>query len=407
MKNSYLLILIGLLLFRISIFPSFGKLLNSVEIKDGFVCDTIINPNEQNVIGLASFSYPPPVDSKILMRNLSPTTPDITSLGRYVMQPPDFSSGLPQITIPLFEITDQDISYPISLFYNYSGFRLNESSTSLGLGWGINQGVIIRLVKHLPDENAVLKKFEEWNNNLVEEWDTGYIGEDFVNWTRRDDLYNLTFNRLFYKLYDAQPDLYIYNFGGYSGKFLWINSEVVKLDHNDILIERTSSWNGNFILTTPDGIKYTFIPSETLYSWPSSISPTVCPSEIPFNVNSGGGYTSAWLLSEIKSNKTKAKIEFEYGNFTSRPSNPELTTTLSFISPKNFGTYSIADYNKEENVYIPPSECRFIKNINSSTSKIKFTNKSRLDGGELVDSIKIYSIQDVAHPAKIIKFSSV
>ncbi len=69
------------------------------------------------------------------------------------MQPPDYSNGKPQVSIPIYTINEKDINFSLSLFYNSAGFKLNEESSEIGLGWGMSGGSITRIVKDLPDDD--------------------------------------------------------------------------------------------------------------------------------------------------------------------------------------------------------------------------------------------------------------
>ena len=108
------------------------------------------------------------IDPKSTLKQSTPLSPDVANIDRYVMSPPNLSNGLPQQNIPLFEIKENGVSFPMSLFYNYSGFRVKEEATSVGLGWGLTDAMIVREVKHIPDDHmGLMKKFEDCENEIV------------------------------------------------------------------------------------------------------------------------------------------------------------------------------------------------------------------------------------------------
>ena len=66
---------------------------------------------------------------------------------------PSLYTGAMSWTIPLFTYSDPDFNIPVSLDYNYDGFRPAAHSGEIGLGWALNcGGVITREVRGVPDE---------------------------------------------------------------------------------------------------------------------------------------------------------------------------------------------------------------------------------------------------------------
>jgi hypothetical protein len=71
---------------------------------------------------------------------------------------------VPNISVPLYTVTEGDIQLPISLSYHAGGIRVDETSGPIGLGWSLNAGgMISRTVYGGPDEgmthsNAVSPK---------------------------------------------------------------------------------------------------------------------------------------------------------------------------------------------------------------------------------------------------------
>lgn len=78
--------------------------------------------------------------------------PEAAQLGKYGNVPISLFTGTPTISIPIFEIKGIEISLPVSLSYNASGFKPQEAATWVGSGWSLNAGgVIARSVIGLPD----------------------------------------------------------------------------------------------------------------------------------------------------------------------------------------------------------------------------------------------------------------
>ncbi len=61
------------------------------------------------------------------------------------------STGQAEISIPLFMIKTGDIEYPINLFYNSSGIKVNQRASSVGLGWNLFLPQIAREIVDAKD----------------------------------------------------------------------------------------------------------------------------------------------------------------------------------------------------------------------------------------------------------------
>lgn len=123
-----------------------------------------------------------------------------SSLGKYTDIPVDLSTGIPNISIPLHNITDGNISLPISLSYHASGIKVSELSSWVGLGWSLNAGgIITRTVLDIKDDK----------NDLGTSHGYMYKGAE---------LNNLTNSTIWQ--HDKEIDIFSFNFNGYSGKFI-------------------------------------------------------------------------------------------------------------------------------------------------------------------------------------------
>lgn len=360
---------------------------------------------------LVNAQYFTGVDPKLIVGQLKPASPEVTAMTRYSMSPPSFSNGLPQQNIPLFEIKENGISYSLGLFYSYSGFRVKEDAPAMGLGWGLTEGMITRVVKHAVDENTYLeKKFGDLAQSLPEEIGPGAVDYYFyTNQVYIDQDYNFTMNRLFYKQYDGQPDLYIYNFNGYSGQFLWINEEAVNLDHNDIVIEGEMQDNTLvFTLITPDGVTYTFHEADKTMITPAPIIRPMDCNNNTVATYADYGYTTAWRLKEIKNNLTQAKVTFKYGvNFSSQNKGVEQISSLTLPAMRQVdNTFFCTDFNKEEYSARTINHSYFLEEIESDNHKVIVNTNTRMDGGQYrIEQMQVFNKTDLVTPVKTIAFT--
>ena len=72
-----------------------------------------------------------------------PPSPDAAALGKYGEIPVDKSTGIPDISVPLYEIKTPRFNLPISLSYHASGIKVDEISSWVGCGWVVNAGGVI------------------------------------------------------------------------------------------------------------------------------------------------------------------------------------------------------------------------------------------------------------------------
>ena len=85
--------------------------------------------------------------------NARPPSPEVAALAKYVDIPMSYTSGTPQIGIPMFSARSGIIEVPIALSYNASGIRVEEAATWVGLGWNLSTGpTLSRIIRGLPDD---------------------------------------------------------------------------------------------------------------------------------------------------------------------------------------------------------------------------------------------------------------
>lgn len=83
-----------------------------------------------------------------------PPSPTASALGKYVGNTISNFTGTPDISIPLYTIKLKDLSLPISLSYNPQEISVNNLSSNVGLGWSLNAGgVITRVIRDVPDDD--------------------------------------------------------------------------------------------------------------------------------------------------------------------------------------------------------------------------------------------------------------
>jgi len=246
-----------------------------------------------------------------------PPNPNVASLFKSTMTPVNEYSGLPSVSIPLYTVSEGAVSLPISLSYNASGIQVSEESGIVGLGWALNIGGAITRSVNGNDDFATssvgyLKHSQQYPDPVI--GSGGYFDPDQHGFVDSDSqskfLVNgilTSFDQTIYPYYqdnDFMPDMFYYNFNGYSGSFvLERNGNAVLTEKGGlkILVDTSSglSQSVKFTITTEDGTIYEFNKTEFTNFSGSGLG-------IP-------GYTSSWYLSKI-TDISGNHIDFIYEN---------------------------------------------------------------------------------------------
>ncbi len=209
-----------------------------------------------------------------------PPSPNAMALGRYGDHPVSLSTGVPEISIPIFTIQQADITIPISISYHASGIKVTDETGSIGLGWILNAGGrVSRFIVGKPDE------FHSFPNPLR--------SESSINLTWNDYLYLTTIED-----YDTEYDIFSYSLPNVTGKFILEAMNPVMLNHEPVKISLLSNHPLGFDITDANNIQYLLKEIE--------ITDT---------------HASSWLLTTVKSKlHPKDSVHFEYrqGRFDTR-----------------------------------------------------------------------------------------
>ena len=143
------------------------------------------------------------------VNKIVPPSPNASSLGIYGNIPVGHYTGVPNISIPIYEIKSGDFTLPIALSYHASGIKVAQEASSVGLGWVLNAGgCIVRKIKHWDDfayggyySDQSFPESDE-NNDVVDFRDSQYL--EYLNNNK-----------------DSEPDMFSYNFGNMSGSFFF------------------------------------------------------------------------------------------------------------------------------------------------------------------------------------------
>lgn len=231
-------------------------------------------------------------EADIQTPRIVPPSPDAAALAKYGAIPVDKSTGVPDISIPIYDIKTPRFDLPITLSYHASGIKVEEIASWVGAGWVLNAGgVITRSMIGWADDNSsgFLTNRSRIKSAAAITWpgDIQYIS-DVVN-----------------KRLDTDPDNFFFNFNHHSGSFVFgLDGNPVITPHQPI----NMSYNFNpqvgyisdFTITDESGNSYNFANREVVTS---SISALL----------SG---PSSWYLTRMVSADLSDTIQFYYSTDT-------------------------------------------------------------------------------------------
>jgi predicted Rdx family selenoprotein len=325
-----------------------------------------------------------------------PPSPQAASLTRYVDIPVSYYTGTANISVPIYTAQEGKVSLPISISYHPSGIKVADEASQVGLGWALNAGGVISRTVMGEDDFTLSRYFSPADNLPTNYFPTAnmQMGADIAN-------NQSAFNFNFYSQQDGgpktvslkveestnneyQPDIYNFNFAGYSGKFIISRTkEIIMNEKSDIRIKMIEANNGADIsweIKTPDGTAYLFNQKET------------------FRNAGGGNSVSSWYLTQITSPEGSA-ISLSYNTINDAFNYPQgaITETL--------GIHSIgATCNSGENPTpvlthtigrIPP---RYISTVylneitfQNGSVKFIFENREDLSYDKKLKTVEIYN----------------
>jgi YD repeat-containing protein len=245
---------------------------------------------------------------------LAPSSPEAAAFTKYGNYQVNLFTGIPDISIPLYEIKIGELNVPISINYHSSGIKVNEMASRVGLGWDLQSGGSIT--------RKIMGKPDELDGNYLSQTSTStarVMSNSEINHTTEAGLEYL--NNVDQGNYDVEPDIFSYSFPGHSGKFLFNqrnNYTPILIPVAPVAVSMTKVTNAiKLSITDESGIVYKFDSTE----WTSS----------------GGGIsvdaTSAWLLTDMISANKQDTVHLRYA------------TSGGGITDQYFSDYATLDDN--------------------------------------------------------------
>ncbi len=304
--------------------------------------------------------------SKPELYKVTHTPPEATSLGKYGEYPVSLYSGVPNIQIPIYQIDHGRIKIPISLSYHAGGIKVEEIAPSVGLGWALGAGgAITRSVRSMPDEQEYVGGWNFYTDPRPV--------QNMINPPNDVDsvlAYKNYWGRIIQGTVDGEPDSYSFNFGNYSGKFLYhqVDGKFYCAPHTAFRIERDQS---TFKITDENGIQYTFESTET------SLREAQNAEQVET--------ITTWFLTHIYDPVSTRSVSFTYAAYTiTYP----VTSSQSHYMPM-YGSDQLVSAKQN-----PFYSLKRLKRIDFEEGYIKFEhNQFRCDlpGDSALTGIKVYN----------------
>ncbi|QRY55964.1 hypothetical protein [Sphingobacterium siyangense] len=192
-------------------------------------------------------------------KNVFPYTPETSSLLKYQETPVSNYTGIPNISIPIYNVKSGSVELPVTLSYHAGGVLVSDIASSVGLGWSINTvAPITRKINGLTDENGVMKHDTDNIEN--------FLNSNIDNQKLRLGMAN---NPLFNEsIADLMSDEFAMSIDGFAGSFFYNpkNKKIVTFPMSDLKVDYyTKVFDPTYYsrldtinVTTTSGLKYTF-----------------------------------------------------------------------------------------------------------------------------------------------------
>lgn len=308
---------------------------------------------------------------KKLMPSPVPQSPNVAGLGKYGDYQVSHFTGIPDISIPIFEAKSGSLSVPIVLSYHASGVKPTDVASWVGMGWSLSAGgQVARNVQGKRDE-------EYFSSNPLNQNPT-VCGPPGVG-----DFYYLQYAAT--RVNDTEPDIFSYSFLGKAGKFILPNGSAPLLFPYAPIVINTFSGLNKFEITDEQGVIHRF----------GQNAQGVFSTDFTFATNGGNptlSATTAWHLMDILAPNSNDQISFEYQQLGASP-----THDISY-------SYTIMDQCYQAPNASCPFPYAFLQshNINSTINQAGLKTII-FENGKVVFELDSINRSDVPAPLKRLK----
>jgi len=339
------------------------------------------------------------LSSQAELPKIAPLSPETANIAKFSEVPVSYYTGVPNISIPITNLTGRSTSIPVSLSYHAGGHKVSDIASWVGLGWNLNTGgQIFRVMRQLPDD---------FSNGYINVSDgkkvQDFLGDDFSGKAQKIN------TAVHGNAADYAPDEFNFSFMGVSGKFMFNQNrspdapygEIIMFPKSDIIVEPTMDANGQFLewkITNTDGTQYIFggitesaqratdrITSTTSYSAGQNSLPADGPDPYTF------AYDTSWKLTRIITS-TNDIVSFDYEPISY--TNDCIPTGESDITRNGGNGYSRSSTQTSGTNYV-------IKRITTINGSVEFFRESNYREDLFYDQALDYIIVSNNHSQQI------
>lgn len=322
--------------------------------------------------------------------NVIPPSPNASSLAMYADYPVSYYTGIPQISIPLYEINIDGVQLPITLSYHASGTRVSQEASWVGLGWALNAGASISRTIRCYDDFNLWGSYSNGSTGVYK----GYFDQTSTTF---DDYYTNIYTQSctgaipdHILTSDSEPDAYYLNMPNYSTPF------VISKAGNGIFFDTSKKMKLQFhrgiyavdmTIIDTDGTEYIFNDQEITENYngnnafdygqidndPSDLD---SPNDLAKFTSLTSKYVSSWYLSKIITPR-KREITFTYEKES------YVNPTQESCINKNVSAYDLPTGYLNQNPHYTRSKSKYenvrLRKITWDEGFVEFIPSSRED----------------------------
>ena len=283
---------------------------------------------------------------KISQPQISPVSPEAAAVQKYICYPVNHSTGLADITIPLYTIKAGDLELPITLTYHSAGIKLHQLSGWVGTNWTLNaEPSVMREIKGIPDDAKrggyrTLEYLKNKNNSNSDELTRFFRRIEDKDCDSEPD-------HFYYKLPNRSGTFYLgvkytgYNNAPYNAGFGIYPYTPLKISGWELIGE-----NGVDI-EDENGVWYEF------------------GGEMDGYTEKTGNYNTRWLCKSINSRQTRACISFSYSSLQRKRINPSYSSDYVVLEDKMEYNVGSGRSSVSDPTWFPIKENTFLRRPDS------------------------------------------
>ncbi|MBK1898280.1 RHS repeat domain-containing protein [Chryseobacterium paridis] len=351
------------------------------------------------------------------INKMFPAAPTSNNLMKFEEVPVSYYTGIPDISIPLFNIptSSPSINLNVQLKYHPLSAKPDDKAGEVGLGWNLLAGgTITRTVRGGgPDERTSSTtnsspprvKYGMYMHGSNPTYQL--VFDQNANWDFTEYGFYAGIGK-----YDTEYDLYQYNFMGQTGRFIIKkdpngNFIVEKLDRNNLKINSILSAGSDniesIVITDDKGIKYMFKGMESSLRNISTVKIGLVDhvGNVSGNI-SGGAYFTSYHLDQVKDINDNVVLSFKYDQPSLVKYDDPVNTTIRMPGEVIYtntigGSPDGALPGQEERQTVTnTAQTKLLTNITiAGKGSINFTYEKGRSDSNYLNSVDLYKLKSV------------